>query len=129
MVYLNTQHLSNTEKHIFSYGDDKLRLEYFSEYDSTNEILSETLDKKHKVKITFVKDVDCNKLKSSLEENENYTSDLVDVDDFYNKYNTTCRPIPKGDFEIMANVDEDKGKLARVFGFTERSRNIYICGS
>ena len=115
-LYLNTQHLSNTEKHIFSYGDDKLRLEYFSEYDSTNEILSETLDKKHKVKITFVKDVDCNKLKSSLEENENYTSDLVDFDDFYNKYNTMCRPIPKGDFEIMANVDEDKkGKLARVF--------------
>ena len=123
-LYLNTQHLSNTEKHIFSYGDDKLRLEYFSEYDSTNEILSETLDKKHKVKITFVKDVDCNKLKSSLEENENYTSDLVDVDDFYNKYNTMCRPIPKGDFEIMANVDEDKKVNWREFLDSQKDHEI-----
>jgi len=124
-LYLNTQNLSKMEKHIFSYGEDKLRLEYFSEYDSMKEILSETLDKKHKIKITFVIDSDCNKLRSSLEKNENYTSDLVNIDDFYNKYNTMCRPMSRADFEIMTNVNNDNEVNWREFLDSQENQEIY----
>jgi hypothetical protein len=126
-LYLNSQDLSTKNKHIFSYGDDKLCLEYISIYsDQSNEILSETLDKKHKVKITFVKDSDCNKLRLSLEENENYASDLVNIDDFYSKYNTMCRPIPKNDFEIMTNVNDDNEVNWREFLDSQGKQEIYI---
>ena len=107
-IYLNTQELSNKTKHIFSYGEDKLRLEYVSTYtDQSNELLSETLDKKHKMKITFITDIVCKKLKDTLEKDEKFSQELVHVDDLFEEFNKHCRPLPKSDFISLSNVNEN----------------------
>lgn len=55
-VYLNVQQLSEIPKRIFSYSDDKLRVEYISIFDNSDSLSIESLDKNDKLKITFLKD-------------------------------------------------------------------------
>jgi len=126
-LYLNSQELSTENKHIFSYGEDKLRLEYISMYtDQSNEILSETLDRKHKLKITFIDDINCNKLKDILEQNENFSDELVDVDILLEQYTRNCRPIPKDDFIILSNTNEDGEVNWRDFLISQSNSEISI---